>query len=169
MKINVVLFQPEIPQNTANIMRTCVATNSVLHLIKPYGFDLSKKSKVLRRNSTNYIDDVEIKEYENFEEFETKNNIKNLFLLTRYGKGIHTEVKDKITNTQEEVYLMFGKESSGIDKEIIKKYIDNSFRIPMSSAMRSINLSNCVALCVYDVLSINNFEGLEHHEQHKEL
>ncbi len=168
MKINIVLFQPEIPHNTANIMRTCVAVDATLHLIKPYGFDLSKKNKILRRNSTNFIDEVELKEYDTFEEFEVANKVEHLYLLTRYGKSIHTDIKNRVTK-DDEVFLMFGKESTGIDKEIVKKYLDNSFRIPMSKKMRSINLSNCVALCAYDVLSIGGFEGLELEETHQDL
>lgn len=164
MKVHIVLYQPEIPPNTANIMRTCVATNTALHLIHPLGFDLDKRQNVLRRSSTNFIDDVELYEYQSFEEFEEKCKPQNIGLLTRFGKQTY----DKLDATNcEDYYIVFGKESTGLPKEILEKYEQNTFRIPMSEKMRSINLSNCAAMITYELIKQNNFEGLEQSEPHR--
>ncbi len=164
-KINIVLFQPEIPQNTGNIIRTCVGTNAKLHLIKPYGFDLSLSDRIFKRNSTNYAEVVEIVEYENFAEFEQKNNPEDLYFLTRYGHKSYHEIDVKAH--PENIYYVFGRESSGIDREILEKYEDRTFRIPMDKKMRSLNLSNCAALVAYDGLRQLDFAGLEFEEPHK--
>ncbi len=158
-KINIVLFQPEIPQNTANIMRTAVATDSNLHLIKPYGFDLKEKKKIIKRSSTNYIDDVILFEHESFNSFIADKKPKNIYFLSRYGKKPYSEI-DINQKDDQEIYIVFGKESSGIDLEILKKYETSLFRIPMVKEMRSLNLSNCVAICVYDLLRKDNFLNL---------
>lgn len=164
MKIHIVLYQPEIPPNTANIMRTCVATNSALHLIHPLGFDLNYKSNELRRSSTNFIDEVELYEYQSFDEFVEKNKPENIGFLTRYG----TKTYDKLdVEDASEFYIVFGRESTGIPKDILEKYKDHTFRIPMSKQMRSINLSNCAALVAYDLLRKTDFIGLEMKEPHK--
>ncbi len=165
MKVHIVLFQPEIPPNTANIMRTCVATNTALHLIHPLGFDLDKRQNVLRRSSTNFIDEVELYEYDSFDEFVQKNDPKHIGLLTRYGKQTY----DKMTVTPEvtDYYVVFGRESSGLPLEILKQFEEDTYRIPMSEKMRSINLSNCAAMICYELLRQNNFEGLEAAEPHK--
>lgn len=165
MKINIVLFQPEIPQNAGNIMRTCVAANARLHLIKPYGFDLSLSSKLFKRNSTNYSNEVEIFEYENFDEFKSNKNESNFYFLTRYSSNIYTDIK--LENSMEEIYYVFGNESRGIDKCILETYSKQTFRIPMFNTMRSLNLSNCVALVVYEGLRQTNFENLSLTEPHK--
>ncbi len=167
--INIVLYQPEIPFNTANIIRTCVGTNINLHIIKPCGFDLSKDHKDLKRGSTNFMEDVNLTLYESFENFESKINKKNLYILTRYGQKIYSDIKyDEKIHKQEDIYIMFGKESAGIPKEILDNYLENTFRIPMSKKMRSLNLSNCAALVAFDLVKKTNFEGLEVSEPHRE-
>lgn len=168
MKTNIVLFKPEIPQNTANIIRTCVATNSALHLIKPYGFSLDLHQKVFKRSSANYLEKVELYEYDSFEDFITQNETNNLFILTRHGKNVYSDLDiPQALETEDQIYLMFGSESSGVDLEILQKYIKNTFRIPMNPEMRSLNLSNCVAICVYDALRQIDFPQLEKNEVQK--
>lgn len=164
-KINIVLFQPEIPQNTANIIRTCVGTNATLHLIKPYGFDLALSEHVFKRGSTNYANIVDLVEYEDFAEFEAKNNREDFYFVTRYGHHTYSDIDVKAH--KENIYYVFGRESAGIDKEILEKYEERTFRIPMDKKMRSLNLSNCAALVAYDGLRQLDFEGLEFEEPHK--
>ncbi len=163
-KINIVLFQPEIPQNTANIIRTCIGLNATLHLIKPYGFDLDLSSKVFKRNSANYLDMVKLCEYESFEEFESKNDPELFLLSTRYGRSTYDKFD---VSSMDKVYYIFGKESAGIDADIIKRYKDQTFRIPMDTNLRSLNLSNCAALVAYDGARQLDFAGLEIKEPHK--
>ena len=123
MKINIVLFHPEIPQNTANIIRTCVGIDAKLHLIKPYGFDLNLSEKVFKRGSTNYVEFVELVEYESFEEFEEKNPYNNNYcFITRYGKETYDKINTEEVNDQN-IYLIFGNESSGIEKKIDRKSV----------------------------------------------
>ena len=141
--INIVLYEPEIPQNTGNIMRTCVATGSKLHLIKPLGFSLDEKS--IKRSGANYIDKLDYEVYENYEDFKNKND-GTYYFFTRYGKKTHSEFD--YSNKDENIYLIFGKESSGIDKKILKDNLDHCMRIPMTEDVRSLNLSNCAAIVV---------------------
>ena len=145
--INVVLFEPEIPENTGNIMRTCAATGAKLHLIRPLGFVLNEKT--IKRSGVNYIDKVNYVLYDDFDDFCSKNPGEYYF-LTRYGKKAHSEFdySDKSKN----IYLIFGKESTGIPKEILKNYLDRCIRIPCSSDVRCLNVSNCVAVALYEVL-----------------
>ncbi len=160
--LNVVLFEPEIPQNTGNIMRTCVATGTRLHLIKPLGFSLDEK--VVRRSGANYIDDCDYIVYENFDEFLAKNKGK-FYFLTRYGRRPHTSFD--YSNKDENIYLVFGKESTGIPKEILKNHLDTCLRIPMSDKVRALNLSNCVAIMVYEVLRQQDYPNLLREEPFK--
>lgn len=160
--LNVVLFEPEIPQNTGNIMRTCVATGTKLHLIKPLGFSLDEK--VVRRSGANYIDDCDYIVYENFDEFLAKNKGK-FYFLTRYGRRPHTSFD--YSNKDENIYLVFGKESTGIPKEILKNHLDTCLRIPMSDKVRALNLSNCVAIMVYEVLRQQDYPNLLREEPFK--
>lgn len=153
--INIVLYQPEIPQNTGNIMRTCAATNAKLHLIKPLGFSLEEKQ--IKRSAVNYIDKVEYQVYENFEDFLSKNN-GEFYFLTRYGKKTHTSFD--YSNKDKNIYLFFGKESTGIPKEILKNYLEHCLRIPATDNVRSLNLSNCVAIMVYEVLRQQDYPNL---------
>jgi tRNA (cytidine/uridine-2'-O-)-methyltransferase len=160
--LNVVLFEPEIPQNTGNIMRTCVAANAKLHLIKPLGFSLD--DKVVKRCGVNYIDKCDYKVYENFEDFLSKNTGK-FYFLTRYGQKPHTSFD--YSDKSENIYLIFGKESTGIPKAILKDHLDHCLRIPMTDNVRALNLSNCVAIMVYEVLRQQNYNDLLRYEPFK--
>lgn len=161
--INVVLFEPEIPQNTGNIMRTCVATNATLHLIKPLGFKIDDKTLI--RSGVNYIDKLKWFVYENYDEFLNKNSNGVFYYLTRYGHKPPSkfDFSDKSAN----IYFVFGKESTGIPKSILKPHIDNCIRLPMSNNVRSLNLSNTVAIMVYDALKAQNYPDLYFDEPHK--
>lgn len=160
--INIVLYEPEIPQNTGNIMRTCVATGTKLHLIKPLGFSLDEKS--IKRSGANYIDKLKYEVYENYEDFKSKNE-GTFYFFTRYGKKTHSDFD--YSNKDENIYLIFGKESSGIDKKILKDNLDHCMRIPMTQDVRSLNLSNCAAIVVYEVLRQQNYRDLIRHEVQK--
>ena len=156
MKLNVVLFQPEIPQNTGNIMRTCVGTNTRLHLIKPLGFKLDEAR--LRRSCVDYYDYIDYVVYENFEDFLLKNPNAKIFYLTRYGKKPLSSFD--FTCIVDDIYLMFGKESTGIPYDILANNLEHCFRFPTTDKIRSLNLSNCVAIAIYEVLRQLNYENL---------
>ena len=160
--INVVLFEPEIPGNTGNIMRTCVATNTHLHLIKPLGFSLDEK--YIKRSGVNYIDKCIYTVYENIDEFFFKNK-GTYYFLTRYGHKPHTSFD--YSNVNENIYFIFGKESTGIPPHILKPYIDNCARLPMTDNVRALNLSNTVAIVVYEALRQQNYRDLLFDEPHK--
>ena len=160
--INIVLYEPEIPQNTGNIMRTCVATGTRIKIIEPLGFNIDEKS--IKRSGVNYIDKLEYKVYKNYEEFLKENN-GEFYYFTRYGKKPHSSFD--YTNTNKDIYLIFGKESTGIPKEILKQHLDRCMRIPMTSNVRSLNLSNCVAIVLYEVLRQLNYQDLLKTEPHK--
>jgi len=145
--LHIVLFEPEIPQNTGNIMRTCVAIGAKLHLIEPLGFKIDEKR--LKRSALDYYEFIDYKVYEDYEAFE-KENKGVFFYLTRYGEKTYSEFDYKAI--KEDIYLIFGKESTGIEKHILAKHIDQCYRIPTTDKVRSINLSNCVALVSYEVL-----------------
>lgn len=159
--INVVLYEPEIPQNTGNIMRTCAATNTHLHIIRPLGFTLSESK--LKRSGVNYIPECNYTLYDDFDDFRIKNEGEYYF-FTRYGKKPHTDVefpKDK------NIYLIFGKESTGIPLELLQGHLDNCLRIPMNDKVRALNVSNSVAIGIYEVLRQRDFEGLSFTEPFK--
>ena len=160
---NIVLFEPEIPQNTGNIMRTCVATGTKLHLIKPLGFVLDDAH--LRRSGVNYIDKLKYEVYENFEDFQSKNP-GIYYYFTRYGHKPHTSF-DYSNSEHDNLYFIFGKESTGIPKEILKKDLDHCMWIPMTDNVRALNLSNSVAIVIYEALRQQNYEGLIREEPHK--
>ncbi len=160
--LNVVLFEPEIPTNTGNIMRTCIATHTHLHLIKPLGFSLD--DKYVRRSGVNYIDKCEYTVYENIDEFFEKNQGEYYF-LTRYGHKPHTSFD--YSDTSKNIYFFFGKESTGIPPKILKPYIDRCLRIPMTSDVRALNLSNTVAIVIYEALRQQNYPNLLFDEPHK--
>lgn len=149
-KLNVILFEPEIAVNTGNIIRTCVGFDCHLHLIRPYGFFLNDKKLI--RSATNHLDDKKISEYDDWNDFLEKNQIKNeqIFLYTK--KGRKTPDVFKYTQIKEEIYLMFGKESSGIPDSILNKFKTQWVRIPMTKSMVSLNVANTVAIAVYEVL-----------------
>ena len=153
--INIVLYEPEIPENTGNIMRTCVATNTKLHLIKPLGFSLDESH--LKRSAVNYIENLNYEVYENFEDFKSKNK-GTYYYFTRYGKKPHTSFD--YSNTKEDIYLIFGKESTGIPKEILREDLDRCMRIPMTDIVRALNLSNCAAIVIYEVLRQQEYNDL---------
>lgn len=159
--INIILFEPEIPENTGNIARTCVGFNAKLHLIRPYGFIMS--SKKLRRSGVDYWDKLNLLEYDCFEDFVLKNNNPNIYIYTRYGNLKPNEINYQ---NDKEIYLMFGKESSGIPDDIKNKY-RNWLRIPTSKNIRSLNLSNTVAIAIYEVSKQLDFRSLELLEPHK--
>ncbi len=160
---HIVLYQPEIPQNTGNIMRTCVATNTKLHLIKPLGFLLDDKH--IKRSGANYIDKLDYEVYENFEDFKAKN--KGIYYyFTRYGKKPHTSFDYK-NQKHENLYFIFGKESTGIPKEILQDDLEHCMRIPMTANVRAINLSNCCAIVIYEALRQQEFNDLLRTEPHK--
>lgn len=160
--LNVVLFEPEIPQNTGNIMRTCAGTNTKLHLIKPLGFSLDEKS--IKRSGANYIEFVDYTLYESFDDFKSKNK-GTYYFLTRYGKKPHTSFD--YSDTNENIYFIFGKESTGIPKEILKDHLDTCLRIPMTDKIRALNVSNTVAIMVYEALRQQDYNGLYKTEQFK--
>ena len=145
--INVVLFEPEIPQNTGNIMRTCVATNSNLHLIEPLGFKLDAKS--LKRAGLDYLQNFQYQVYSDWENFVQRN--KGVFVyITRYGKKTPKEFDFK--GLKEDLYLVFGRETSGLPYELLHANLANCLRLPMVAQARSLNLANCVAIMVYHAL-----------------
>lgn len=153
--INVVLFEPEIPQNTGNIMRTCAGTNIKLHLIQPLGFSLD--DKYIKRSAVNYIAHCDYTVYDSFEDFKSKNP-GVYYYLTRYGKKPHTSFDYRDDSVP--IYLIFGKESTGIPKEILKQDLDHCMRIPMNEHIRALNVSNSVAIMVYEVLRQRGYPGL---------
>ena len=160
--INIVLFEPEIPQNTGNIMRTCAGTYTKLHLIKPLGFSLS--DKYLKRSGVNYIDNCNYVVYDDFNDFLNK-NVGEFYFFTRYGKKAHSDFD--YSDSSKNIYLIFGKESTGIPKEILKGYLDRCVRIPTNDNIRALNLSNCVALSLYEVLRQQGYPNLFFEEPFK--
>ena len=154
MALNIVLFEPEIPANTGNIGRTCVATGTRLHLIEPLGFRLNEKS--IKRAGMDYWEHLDVTRYINFEDFLEKNPGAKIYMATTKGQHVYTEV-----NYEPDCYIMFGKESAGIPEEILVKNPDTCIRIPMLSEIRSLNLSNSVAVVLYEALRQNNFESMK--------
>lgn len=158
MKLHVVLVEPEIPQNTGNIARTCAAIGAKLHLVKPLGFELS--DKYLKRAGLDYWDKLEIEVHESLSEFlqaypPEKNK---MFLATTKGKHCYCDVD---YSNLEEIFLLFGKETKGLPENLLQKYIDKTTRIPMREHLRSLNLSNSVAIVAYEVFRQVGFENLE--------
>ena len=151
--INIVLYQPEIPQNTGNIARTCAATGASLHLIRPLGFVINDRH--LKRAGLDYWDKLDITYYENAEEFFEKHGDKPLYCFSTKAPRPYTAVQ-----YPEEVWLVFGPESRGLPEDIIHQYGETAVRIPMRQSLRSLNLSNSVAVAVYEVLRQAEFSGL---------
>ncbi len=152
---NIVLYEPEIPQNTGNIMRTCVATNTKLHLIKPLGFELDDAH--VKRSGVNYIDKLNYEVYDNWDDFKKKNR-GIYYYFTRYGHKPHSSFD--YSNSNEELYFIFGKESTGIPKEILKEDLEHCMRIPMTSNVRALNVSNAVAIVIYEALRQQDYNDL---------
>ena len=158
MKLNIVLVEPEIPQNTGNIARTCAAIGAKLHLVHPLGFSISEKE--VKRAGLDYWDKVEIEEHENFEKFleKYKPEEHNMYFVTTKGKNVYSDVD---YSKMDEVFALFGKETKGLPENILQKYFDKAIRIPMRETLRSLNLSNAVAIVAYDILRQADFYGLE--------
>ena len=158
MKLNIVLVEPEIPQNTGNIARTCAAIGAKLHLVHPLGFILSKKS--VKRAGLDYWDKLDIEEHSSLNDFLSKYppESNNMFFSTTKGKHIYSEPD---YSSMDEVFLLFGKETKGLPEDLLLKYIDNTIRIPMRETLRSLNLSNSVCVVAYEVFRKCNFSGLE--------
>ena len=161
--INVILYQPEKPQNTGNIIRTCVATNAHLHIIGPLTFSLDEKA--LKRAGMDYIDELKMTYYNSPEDFFSKFKDKKIYYITRYGQKTPDEVD--FSNVVENVYIMFGKESSGIPHDILRNDLNNCIRLPMLPSARSLNLSNTVAVVVYEILRQQKYFGLATYESIK--
>lgn len=157
--INIVLIEPEIPQNTGNIMRTCAGTDTKLHLIRPLGFSLDEKS--IKRSGVNYIEHCNYFVYDNYDDFLAKNK-GVFFFLTRYGKKPPSSFNFK--EIEGDIYLVFGKESTGIPKEILKNNLDMCFRIPMNENIRALNVSNAVAITLFEVLRQLDYPNLSQTE-----
>ena len=152
--LNIVLHEPEIPQNCGNIARTCAATGSVLHLIKPLGFDISEKA--VRRAGLDYWHMVEVRVYEDLADFFSKNEVGQLWCLSTKAPRAYTEA-----SFQDGCYLLFGKETKGLPEDFLAQHYDETVRIPMRESARSLNLSNAVAITVYEALRQLSFPGLQ--------
>lgn len=153
MALNIVLLEPEIPANTGNIGRTCVATGTRLHLIEPLGFRLSEKE--LKRAGMDYWPQLDVTTYVNYEDFLRKNPGARPYMATTKGPKVYTE-----TQFEPDCYIMFGKESAGIPEEILLENQERAIRIPMLGDTRSLNLSNSVAIVLYEALRQNDFPGM---------
>ena len=159
MKLNIVMVEPEIPQNTGNIARTCAITNAKLHLVHPLGFKIDEKS--VKRAGLDYWDKLEIEEHESLKSFleKYKPEEHNMFFATTKGKTKYTDID---YSNMEEVFVLYGKETKGLPEDLLKKYLDTkTIRIPMLKTLRSLNLSNAVAIITYEILRQRGFEDLQ--------
>ena len=152
--INIVLYSPEIPQNTGNISRTCAVTGARLHIIKPIGFEISDRT--LKRAGLDYWDKLDVTYYENYEDFLSKNPDASLYFFSAHGKNSYANI-----TYPDGAFLVFGRESVGLPKELVEANFERIVRIPMRKTLRCLNLSNSVAIAVYEVLRQNDFLGLE--------
>lgn len=152
--MNIVLHEPEIPANTGNIGRTCVATNTKLHLIEPLGFKLNEKE--LKRAGLDYWKDLDVFTYDSYDDFLIKNPGAKIYMATTKALKIYSEV-----TYDPDCFIMFGKESAGIPEDILIHNKENAIRIPMSGDIRSLNLSNSVAIVLYEALRQNNFANMQ--------
>ena len=161
--LNIVLYEPEIPANTGNIGRTCVATGTRLHLIEPLGFKLNEKS--LKRAGMDYWNDLDVTTYIDYQDFLEKNPGVKIYMATTKAHKVYTDVE-----YEPDCYIMFGKESAGIPEEILVEHEEDCMRIPMNGDIRSLNLGNSVAIVLYEALRQNGFAGMnlsgELHELH---
>ncbi len=153
-QINIVLHEPEIPQNTGNIARTCAATGAALHIIRPMGFTIDDKK--LKRAGLDYWHQLDITYYDNLEDFYAKNPDAAVYYFTTKAQHIYSEI-----NYPAPVYIMFGKETRGLPEELLLQHPESCVRLPMRDGLRSFNLSNTVAIAVYEILRQGNFEGLK--------
>ena len=158
--LNIVLVEPEIPQNCGNIARTCAATGCRLHLIRPLGFDISEKA--VKRAGLDYWHLVEVFDYENLEDFFAKNDVKQMWCLSTKAPRSYTEA-----HFDDGCYLFFGKETKGLPEAFLEQHRDACIRLPMRDVARSLNLSNSVAITVYEALRQLDFPGLLDHGKMK--
>ena len=159
LKLHIVMVEPEIPQNTGNIARTCAITGAKLHLVHPLGFDISEKA--LKRAGLDYWDKLEIEEHNSLEEFLSKYKPEenNMFFATTKGKTKYTDID---YSKMEEVFVLYGKETKGLPEWLLEKYLnEKTIRIPMLPTLRSLNLSNSVAIITYEILRQHSFEDLQ--------
>lgn len=158
MKINVVMVEPEIPQNTGNIARTCAAIGAKLHLVKPLGFEIT--DKYLKRAGLDYWDKLDIEEHESIASFlaKYKPEENNMFFATTKARNCYSDVD---YSSFDEVFILFGKETKGLPEDLLEENLSNTIRIPMREHLRSLNLSNSVAIIVYEVLRQQGFQNLE--------
>ena len=152
-RINIVLLEPEIPQNTGNIARTCAATGASLHLIRPLGFEIDNAK--LKRAGLDYWDKLDITYYDGLDDFYSKHPGAEIYYFSTKAPHCYADIK-----YPENTYIMFGKETRGLPEELLHKNRDYCVRIPMRDSLRSLNLSNSVAIAVYEILRQDNFEGL---------
>ena len=151
--LNVILFEPEIPANTGNIGRTCVATDTRLHLIEPLGFRLNEKE--IKRAGMDYWEHLDVTRYVNFDDFLVRNPDAKIYMATTKAPKMYTEVE-----YEDDCFIMFGKESAGIPEEILVEHQDTAIRIPMAGDIRSLNLGNSVAIVLYEALRQNGFNDM---------
>ena len=158
MKLNIVLVEPEIPQNTGNIARTCAAIGAKLHLVKPLGFSIDEKQ--VKRAGLDYWDKLDIEEHNNFKEFleKYKPEEHDMYFITTKGTHCYSDVD---YSKMDEIFVLFGKETKGLPEDILRKYIEQTARIPMRPTLRSLNLSNSVAIVAYEIFRQKSFEGLQ--------
>ena len=152
--INIVLVEPEIPQNTGNIARTCAATGAALHLVRPLGFEIDDRK--LKRAGLDYWDKLDVTYYENYEDFIRRNEDAELYFFSSHAEKSYADVE-----YPDGAYLVFGCESVGLPKELVSANSHRALRIPMRKTLRCLNLSNSVAIAVYEILRQNGFDGLE--------
>ena len=156
MAIHIVQYTPEIPQNTLNIMRTCVGTGLKLHLIKPLGFLLDEKN--IKRSGIDYIDDVEYFVYENWEEFVIKHSGGHFYFCTQNGQKNHAQID--FSAVDQEHFIILGSESRGFSKEMLQPHLENCFRVPMNEQVESLNVSSVAAIVAFEALRQQNFKNL---------
>lgn len=158
--IHLVLFHPEKPQNTGNIMRTTVAIGGHLHIIGPLTFSINDQT--IKRTGLDYITQLKYHYYDSYDAFMRENHHPHVFCLTRYGDRLYTDIDAR--DEKQDYYIMFGAESSGIDASIMREHRSRLFRIPMVASARSLNVSNTVSLVAYELLRQQGFKGLATHE-----
>ncbi len=152
--INIVLVEPEIPQNTGNISRTCACTGAALHLVRPFGFELSDRT--LKRAGLDYWDKLTVYYYDSLDEFLEKHKEDKMYLCSTKGRKNYCDVE-----LEDGCYLLFGKETKGLPEDLIYSNFENAIRIPMKGEVRSLNLSNAVAIVLYEALRKNSFYGFD--------
>ena len=150
--INIVLYSPEIPQNTGNISRTCAVTGARLHIIKPMGFEISDRT--LKRAGLDYWDKLDVTYYEDYEDFLEQNENATLFFFSAHGKNSYADIE-----YPDDAFLVFGRESVGLPPRLVEENIERSVRIPMRGEVRCLNLSNAVAVAVYEVIRQSGYDG----------